>query len=367
MSTNSGRQPLILGIDKFGARIREHYDKVIALVVLLILVSSLVYLGVKVGLIRQMQGNFDGWLRSRRPANPIAATVEPNLYASGTSALAEPFKLDYSSWINVAMFVPETRFNCRECRLPVPMHAKMCPHCKTLPPPPKAPDPDVDGDGMLTVWENKYGLDPFDASDAAQDNDGDGYANLAEFKGGFDPTDPDSHPAAIDKIELEEIKGKKFGLHFKSRVKTRSGYKFGLNYRLPTGETKTDFVKIGDVVAGFTVTKYDEKFVEVEVPFKRKVDVSELTLTASDGETIVLTKGKAKLHIELTAHLKLLLPPDDSVRKLALRKDETFELDGSSYKVIAIDSNKVRVIILDEQTKLEIVITRNDPTGSATL
>jgi hypothetical protein len=49
-------------------------------------------------------------------------------------------------------------------------------------------DVDSDGDGMPDWWEKKYGLDPNDPSDAAQDRDGDGYTNLEEYLNGTDPT-----------------------------------------------------------------------------------------------------------------------------------------------------------------------------------
>jgi hypothetical protein len=74
--------------------------------------------------------------------------------------------------------------------------------------------------------------------------------------------------------------------------------------------------------------------------------------------------GKARLHIELTADLKLLLPPDDHVKRLALGRDDTFELEGVTYTVIAIDANKARVILRDELTQKELVVTRMDPAVS---
>lgn len=51
---------------------------------------------------------------------------------------------------------------------------------------------DEDGDGLPDWWEEKYGLDPADASDAALDPDGDGLPNLAEFRAGTNPHSPDT-------------------------------------------------------------------------------------------------------------------------------------------------------------------------------
>ena len=47
---------------------------------------------------------------------------------------------------------------------------------------------DADGDGMTDNWEQLYGLNPLDPTDAAIDSDGDGISNLTEFINGTDPT-----------------------------------------------------------------------------------------------------------------------------------------------------------------------------------
>lgn len=49
------------------------------------------------------------------------------------------------------------------------------------------PYKDSDSDGMPDVWEIKYGLDPYDPSDAVKDMNGDGYTNIEKFLNGMDP------------------------------------------------------------------------------------------------------------------------------------------------------------------------------------
>jgi VCBS repeat-containing protein len=68
---------------------------------------------------------------------------------------------------------------------------------------------DFDGDGMSDAFEELYGLDPRDPSDAAGDLDGDGVSNLDEYRDNRDPTADDYPPVlsspvpiAIDAIGL---------------------------------------------------------------------------------------------------------------------------------------------------------------------
>jgi hypothetical protein len=48
-------------------------------------------------------------------------------------------------------------------------------------------DLDDDNDNMPDRWEIKYGLNPFDSSDANIDSDHDGLSNLEEYQAGTDP------------------------------------------------------------------------------------------------------------------------------------------------------------------------------------
>ncbi len=63
---------------------------------------------------------------------------------------------------------------------------------------------DDDKDGMPSVWELQYGLDPFDPSDANQDPDKEGLINLDEYRFGTDPFNPDTDAGGTnDKDEVD--------------------------------------------------------------------------------------------------------------------------------------------------------------------
>ncbi len=57
-------------------------------------------------------------------------------------------------------------------------------------------DPDDDNDGMPDYWEEKYGLNKIDPTDANKDADGDGFSNLEEHEAETDPTNVNDYPRA---------------------------------------------------------------------------------------------------------------------------------------------------------------------------
>jgi len=337
-------------------RMRGSYDRVLAFVTVTALVVTMILLFLQSGSLREQQAAFSNWMRDLRPEREQVDAATDLVYERAMQALQTPAQLvtgaDRVRWF----LVPESRFSCAECGHPVPSDAERCPFCDTLVTPPEPETIDHDGDGMPTRWEVAHGLDPNDATDAGQDWDKDGFTNLEEYQFDTNPQDASSHPPLLDWLIVDRIEGQRFGLQFRSRVRTRDGdYRFGINYQLPNGDTKTDFVKIGGEVSGFVIVSYEERIVPATPPTPGNVDRSELTIRTPRGDAIVLVKDQPVLHVEQTAHLRMGRPlPEHS---FGVRVDESFTLGGGTYRVIGIDAEQSTVIVERLSDNLRYTIT----------
>jgi hypothetical protein len=282
-------------------------------------------------------------------AHALAADVSP--YRAAKTRILRPAQL--AEWTN-ALFVPETRVWCVDCRQPIPFVAKQCPFCKEKQPLPKGEDPmrDLDQDKIKDVWEIAHGLNPNDPSDARRDPDDDGFTSLEEFRSNpkCDPMDASDHPPIGMKLHVKEVTADPFKLLFKSVLRVPGGgHKFAINVR---GGTRTFFKKLGDDIGGFKIEKFEEKFVtEERGGIQMKVNRSKLTLKRG-AKLIPLTMGQRVSYVELTALLVFTL--DDS--EYTIKKDDTFNLKGTQYKVMSIDSRNKSVVIerLPDGRRLEI-------------
>lgn len=348
--------------------IKSHYDKIVVVLALALLVMTALTLYVKIAAKGEELKKDRAMIENLRPLKPDVPAVAKNPFAKDREDLAKPKRLAPSG-SNDTLFVPEERVSCRsdKCRKPILFTAKKCPYCGWEPDRGLTTDvpgatntagvvvsrrpKDSDGDGIPDWWEVKYGQNSQDATDASTDPDDDGYTNLEEHKVGedlkyqFNPTNTASVPPAwsAGKLEVTDAKALEFKLRYMSSMRPD-----GSNWLHIINEIggQTHSKRIGELVNGFKVLKHEEKFVMVVAEgstAKMRKDVSELTLESPSGVKVVLVKGEPKLQWERSADVYYV----PTKKTIAVKEGEEFQIGAYKYRVKGIDANARKVLISD--------------------
>ncbi len=316
--------------------IRDHYEKAILMVVLLILFISCVFL------LQQIQTDKEtaalnlsriGWKGS---VVALQDTISfENILSEARAAAAS------SLAVSPRTTVSELRVACVKCGRPIPHEALECPFCLGVQPPIVNIDTlDTDKDGVPDKIELAWGLNPQDPSDANGDLDSDGFTNLEEFSASTDPKNSASLPDPIVKLRVAGIKPVPFYLRFVSTSQFADGsIRFQLN--LQTLE-RTYFVKLGDVVLGYKVEKYEPE---------AKAGETLTMVRQSDKRNVVLVKGRPVTEQELAIRFAFLV--DRSLLPVQ-RLNDVFSLRGVEYKVV--DIRRENVIIQGVKTGEKVTV-----------
>ena len=353
-----------MAIGGIARAITRHYDRAIALAVLLSLLGSLTYLAVRMGMIQQLADQFEDEMGRLRPKHETASPVDLAALERALGSATDVYVVVDAQWTNSAMYAPAARCICVDCRRPIPFVATNCPFCGESQPPPETETVDYDGDLDLIwdSWERDHDLNPRESSDAAEDPDDDGFSNLAEFQGEprTDPQDASNHPPYVDYVFVKRIVPDVFQLRFESKMKTApDSYRFGINTR----SKKTHIVRIGDEVEGFRILKFEpkkERRPKEGSTMMRTVDVSILTLRRGE-KVIPLVFRQSVPHVEYD--VRLFFEIDN--RDIDVKPGEDFLLRTERYDLIRVDRKQRRVLIRGLHTKRESWV-RPLPAATAT-
>ena len=304
--------------------LKDHYEKVILLVALVVLLSSSVHLVQHIqankadAALSLARVNLQGTLVSLKDTVPF-----DNVLAQARSSATA--KLQTSPRTTVS----ELRVSCVKCGRPVAYEALTCPFCLAEQPPiASIEDLDTDKDGLPDQWELEMGLDPQSPGDAHADLDGDGFTNIEEYQAKTDPRDPDSFPDPIVKLRVLGIRPVPFYLRFVGKQQLADGTdRFQLN--LQTQE-RTYFAKLGDVILGYKVDKYEPK--------GRGGQETLTMVRAADKRPVELIKMRPVTEQELAIMFVCLLERN---RLQPRRLNDVFTHRGVEYKVVDIRRESV--------------------------
>lgn len=322
-----------------GGFLKNHYEKIVGLLVTAGLIAVWILLAMRIATLKSDSQRFISELDQIKPKHLKAAVEDGSVYERAKEQISKPFQIPAHTNL---LLVPETRVWCVDCRRPIPYLDAQCPFCNAQQPPINKQD--LDGDGMPDVWEEKYGLNPRDPSDAARDEDGDGFSNLEECQADpqTNPKDKADVPSIAFKLFVDKIDAEPFLLLFKSLLRMPdNSYKFGINTR---DRSRTHIVKLGEVVEGFKVEKFELKFEEaMTTAGKQRVNRSILTL--SRGEKMIpLVYNQEQAFSEYKAHL--IFKVDNSA--YTVKKDDVFTVADRKYKVLEVDIRNSVVVIEHE-------------------
>ena len=344
----------------------RHYDKLIAVGVLIFLLISLFYL-THAGAARQREeSDYILKLESLKPTAARLPPIELADYEAAARLARDPVQLDPPDAQQKGFLSPERRVICvaAACQKPIPYAAEICPFCAAKQP--VAPEFDVgldsDKDGMADKIENELGLNPQDAADAKGDLDGDGFSNLEELLAKTLPKDAKSHPALVNLLRVKELRGKRLPLIFSGVNKMPDG-KMQLVFNLTGPNARTVWVREGERIgdSDYTASKLEIAFEERANPnmpgIKTRVDVSTVSVKRqADGKTILLKINESGKNTDIEA--VIVLPLDNS--EYTVLENGTFKVREETYRVVSVDSRGTTVTIESEASGQQKVVRKLD-------
>ncbi len=378
---------------------KQHYDRIAAVIVLILLLGSLLYL-VMTGLQRRNEAS--AWNDNLTLSEPSKQQIQPmdltkqEAAVDAASKVVPELQLALHAVEEANLCTPERRVLCVKCTKPIFWMAEKCTFadCKADQPKEKKIDltqVDSDGDGLKDYEEKEYGLDPNDAADALADKDGDGFTNLEEHLAKTDLNDAKSHPSYRPFLAVKDFKGVK--ISFRAYDKTFRGYAkdekgatlkdaAGKDVRLhfvtfaqvnDRGElsSKNVRVKEGEAIGntGFRFVRYTDKESTKKLgannqEFKINTSTVEIERIA-DGKQVMMTFYDTTFYtddarkatwpgeplVEQTAVITAEKDGAELVKPIAVSPGKAFTVKDESYSVVDIDAEKKTISLKENATK----------------
>lgn len=337
-------------------KLGRHYDKLLAVVVLLALLGSLIYLSVTGVRRRRIERDYLTELRGLVPAHPVASELDTAPFEEMSAQARQPYQMTVLSNQVATFFIPESRVWCIDCRRPIPFDSEKCVFCGATQPDGRPPaDLDSNRDGIPDAWYRQYGMDPYDSTIADQDWDGDGFTNRQEYEAGTSPIDPEDHPPVDVLLRVKSIEGRSVTLQFRGHQVMPDG-SVRCQFNLPGGQTP--MLPIG---ASLEIGGYTFEFVEYEVRQVERQRPGWPAPRLTDVPFAILQSGDQRIELESRVDqdftefiVTLTLPLDDSI--YTVRPGHTFTLRGVTYRLISVDRQRQSVVILSESDDRELTV-----------
>lgn len=356
----------------------RHYDRIIAVVVLALLLFSLLYLVLRGMEVQQSlsddKASFDppttlsnrGKEKLEGEVKAIADKIETSQKNIARTQVQVPKARESENDVQPDdLFTSQARYLCEVCRLPIKMDAKTCTYdtCKkpqTLLAKNEKLDlsnVDSDGDGMMDKWELEYGLNPNSPEDADLDLDDDGISNIDECLAKTNPKDPASHPDYKDYMTLVNLEEKFLLLRV---VKTSPGglgldengksiHLTAVDFALLGDDLKTRRVvthKPGERIAG-TAYRYQTYNAKTSVP--REYTTMVQGATSKQTAKMLVNESEVFVTLMSNAALKNCKDYEIAVKELDAAKKAPALMHGDEAAKKAVQALEVKIAQLKEK------------------
>ena len=326
----------------FNFSLARHYDKGVAVVVLVALLISLFQLAQSAADSKGRKNRYRDNVTNMRPAHEHTTPLPTEPYETALRNLHFPLTVR-DAGNGVGLFVPQRRVWCVDCMYPIRADATECPFCHAAQPVETNlvvnPDTvDSEGKGIPDIWRIKYFGHPFamveDRSRAIDDADDDGFTNFQEFQAGTSPRDPKDHPDQAALLRFKEITTQPYPFVFTSATRMPDS-SLRLTFNMKDSD-RTYFVKMGEQIGktGLVYSNCTQKSVRVvDAGGARNIDQYEVSLfRPADGKTFVLRNNEPRATME--QEIVLTLTIGAKTTEYRVPAGGLLDLDGQQYKAV---------------------------------